>query len=71
MIKHDFLKIWEKNADLGKDTNENFKFQIFDGKRFIVDPLYRGRRPLFSILSGLRHRTDPIYHIWKSPLGDP
>ena len=36
------------------------------------DPLDRERNPFFfNILSGLCHRTDPIYHIWKSPLGGP
>ena len=32
-------------------------------------PLKRQNPVYFNILSGLRHRTDPIYHILKSPLG--
>ena len=35
------------------------------------DPLPRDRKPFFKILPGFRHRSDQIYHIWKSPLGDP
>ena len=26
--------------------------------------LKRGRKPFFNILSGLRHRTEPIINIW-------
>ena len=25
------------------------------------------QKTVFNILSGLRHRNDPINHIWKSP----
>ena len=38
MIKHDFENL-AKIANFGKDTNENFKFQIFDVKRFLFDLL--------------------------------
>ena len=39
MINYDFLKIWQKIANSGKVTNENFELQIFDVKRFIFDSL--------------------------------
>ena len=43
----------------------------FYGKHFILTP-FRGAENSFSnILSGLRHITDTIYHIWKSQLGGP
>ena len=59
-IKHDFLNFWQKWRILQRIKNENFKCQNFDWKRFIFDSLKRGRKPLFNILSGLRHRTEPI-----------
>ena len=54
-----------------KDENENFKCQIFDRKRFIFDSLKRDRKPFFNILSGLRHRREPMITIWVKILGDP
>ena len=49
----------------------NFKCQNFNWKCFIFDPLPRDRKPFFKILPDFRHRSDQIYHTWKSPLGDP
>ena len=56
---------------LENNKNENFKYRNFNGKCFIFDPLHRDRKPFFKILPDFRHRSDQIYHIWKSPLGDP
>ena len=64
MIKYDFLKIWEKIANLGGAESEKFK-------GFIFDPLYWNRKPFFNIMSGLSHRPDQIYHLWKFTLGGP
>ena len=70
-IKHVFFEILAKIVNFAKDENENFQCQIFDWKRFIFDYLKRGRTPFFNILSGLRHRTEPIINIWGKTLGDP
>ena len=56
---------------LENNKNENFKCQNYNGKCFIFDPLLRDQKPVFKILPGFRHRSDQIYHILKSPLGDP
>ena len=48
-----------------------FNCQYFYGKCFIFDPLPRDRKPFFKILPNFCHMSDQIYHIWKSPLGDP
>ena len=56
---------------LVNNKNENFKFQNFNGKCFIFDPFPRDRKPFFKILPVFRHWSSQIYHIWKSPLGDP
>ena len=64
MIKHDFFEKMAKIANLGK-VNAKFVY----GKQFILIPFERDRRPFFNILSGLCHRIDQIYHIWKSPFG--
>ena len=58
-------------VNFAKDENENLKCQIFDWKRFIFDSLKRDRKPFFNILSGLRHRTEPIINIVGKTLGDP
>ena len=50
-------------AKFAKDENENFKCQFFDWKRFIFDSLNIGRKLFFNILSGLRHRIEPIINI--------
>ena len=55
-----FFEILAKMVNFAKDENENFKSQIYDWKRFIFDSLKRGRKPFLIILSGLRHRTEPI-----------
>ena len=57
-----------KMAKFDKYKNDNFICQILDGKHFILDSLYRSKNRFFNILFGLRHRADPIYNIWKSPL---
>ena len=71
MIKHDFLKIWDKlqiwEALKAKNLNANFFYR----KCFIFDPLKRNRKPFFNIMSGLSHRPDQIYHLWKFILGGP
>ena len=56
---------------LENNKNENFKCQNFNGKCFIFDPLPRDQKPFFKILPDVRHMSDQLYHIWKSPLGDP
>ena len=74
MKKHDILKIlkiWKKITNLGGADSEEFKCQIFDRKCFIFDPLYRKRKSIFNIMSGLSHRPDQIYHLWKFTLGGP
>ena len=43
----------------------------FNGIHFILTPFKGGRKPIFDMLSGVRHRTDPIYHIWKIQFGGP
>ena len=58
-IKRDFLKIWKKWC------------QNLNGKCFIFDTLPRDRKPFLKILPDFRHRSNQIYHILKSPLGDP
>ena len=63
MIKHVFFENLAKIANLGKAKNENFKCHISHGKHFIMSS--------FNILSGLRHITDQINHLWKSPLFVP
>ena len=66
MIKHDFLKIWEKlqiwEALKAKNLNAKFLIGIFD-------PLHRNRKPFFNIMSGLSHRPDQKYRVWKFTLG--
>ena len=71
MIKHDFLKIWEKLHiwEALKAKNLNARFLI--GKALFFDPLYGNRKPFFNIMSGLSHRPDQIYHLWKFTLGGP
>ena len=66
-----FFEILAKMVNFAKDENENFKCKIFDWKRFISYSLKRGRKPFFNILSGFRHRTEPIINIWGKILGDP
>ena len=56
---------------LKNNKNENFKCQNLNGKYFICDSLPRNRKPFFKILPDFHHRSDQIYHIWKSPLDDP
>ena len=41
------------------------------GNASFFDPLPRDRKPFFKILPDFCHRSDQIYHKWKSPLGDP
>ena len=71
MIKHDFLKIWEKLQiwEALKAKNLNAKFLI--GKALFLNPLYRNRKLFIIIISGLSHRPDQIYHLWKFTLGGP
>ena len=56
---------------LENNINENFQCQNLNGKCFILDPLPRDRKLFFKILHDFRHRSDQIYHVRKSPLGDP
>ena len=60
MIKHDFLKIWEKLQiwEALKAKNLNAKFLM-------------GKALFFNIMSGLSHRPDKIYHLWTFTLGGP
>ena len=60
-----------KMVILENNKNKKFKFQIFNGKCFIFDPFPRDRKPFFKILPVFRQGSDQIYHIWKSPFGDP
>ena len=36
-----------------------------------LTPFIETENHFFEILPDFRHRSDQIYHIWKSPLGDP
>ena len=58
------FEILAKIANFGKDKNG-----ILEMPNFLRVTLYFDS--VFHMLSGLRHRTDPIYNIWKSPLGGP
>ena len=71
MIKHDFFEIWGKLQiwDALKAKNLNAKF--LTGKALFLTPLYRNRKPFFNIMSGLSHRPDQIYHLWKFTLVGP
>ena len=55
---------------LENNKNENFRCQNFNGNCFIYDPLPGDRKTFFKILPDFCHRSDQLYHIWKSPLGD-
>ena len=56
---------------LENNKNENFESQNFNKKCFFFDLLPRDRKPFFEVLPDFRHTSGQIYHIWKSPLGDP
>ena len=71
MIKHDFFENLVKIANLGGAKGEKFKCYIFDRKGFIFEALFRNRKPFFNIMSGLGHRPDQIYYLWKYTLGGP
>ena len=62
MMKHDFLKIWEK-----LQIWEALKAKHLNAKFFIG----KARKPFFNIMFGLSHRPDQIYHLWKFRLGGP
>ena len=73
MIKHDFLKIWEKLQiwEALKAKILNARFLI--GKALFLTP-FKGtenRFFFFNIMSALSHRSDQIYHLWKFTLGGP
>ena len=63
MIKHDFLKIWEKLQiwEALKAKNLNAKFLI--GKALFLTPFKGTENHFFYIMSGLSHRPDQIYHL--------
>ena len=71
MIKHDFLKIrgklqiWE--ALKAKDLNAKFSI----GKALFLTPFKETETRFFNIMSGLSHRPEQIYHLWKFTLGGP
>ena len=71
MLKHDFLKIWEKLQiwEAVKVKNLNAKFLI--GKALFLTPFKGTENRFFNIMSGLTHRPDQIYHLWKFTLGGP
>ena len=72
MIKHDiFLKILETLQfwEALKANNLNAKFLI--GNALFLTPFKGTEKPFFNITYGLRHRPDPIYHLWKFTLGGP
>ena len=71
MIKHDFLKITEKLQIWEALKAKILDAKFFYRKGFIFDPLLRNRKPFFNIISGLSHRPDQIYHLWKFTLGGP
>ena len=59
------MQIWEAL----KAKNLNAKFLI--GKALFLTPFKGKENRFFNIMSGLSHRHDQIYHIWKFTLGDP
>ena len=71
MIKHDFLKIWEKLQiwEALKAKILNAKFLI--GKALFLTPFKWNRKTFFNIMSGSSHRPDQIYHLCKFTLGGP
>ena len=69
--KNDNTRFFEnlaKIANLGKDKYENSKCQFFYGKHFSLNTFKRAENRFFNILPDLRHRTNPIYHIWKKTI---
>ena len=71
MIKHVFLKIWEKlqiwEALNAKNLNANFLI----GKALFLTPCIGIENRFFNFMSGLSQRPDQIYHLWKFTLGGP
>ena len=45
--------------------------KVLMGIASFLTPLPGDRKPFFKILPDFRHRSDQLYHISKSPLGDP
>ena len=72
--KNDKIFYFEKGKKmviLENNKNEKILFQNFNGKCFIFDRLYRDRNHFSKTLPDFRHRSDQLYHLWQSPLGDP
>ena len=38
--------------------------KVLNGNASFLTPLKEAEKPLFNILSGLRHRTEPNINIW-------
>ena len=70
MIKHDFFKILEKLQIWGALKAKNLNANFLIGKALFLTP-FKNRKPFFNIMSGLSHRPDKIYHLWKFTLGGP
>ena len=60
-----FLKI----SEALKAKNLNAKFLI--GKALFLTPFKGSAKPFFNIMSGLSHRPDQIYLLWKFTFGGP
>ena len=71
MIKHDFLKIWEKLRIWEALKAKIFNAKFLIGKALFLAPFKGNRKPFFNIMSGFSHRHDQIYHLWKFTLGGP
>ena len=71
MIKHDFLKIWEKLQIWEALKAKYFNAKFFIEKAFFLSTLKGHKTVFFNIMSGLSHRPDQICHLWKFTLGGP
>ena len=71
MIKHAFFENLGEIANFEGAESEKFNANFLIGNALFLSPLYRNRKPFFNIMSGLSHRPDQIYHLWKFTLGGP
>ena len=58
---------------LENNKNEKFKCQYFfmGNASFLTSSLETENLFFLQNIAFFCHRSDQIYHIWKSPLGDP